>query len=225
MPCSAQAGQIKRAMDKTLIEKYYKRNHLHRIGDQGPDDGVAIVPYCVMDIGYQFYTQDILPLDLHRGAKLARSRWAASQKAFMQELSSCYTPDEYESFLDLMDELTELTAKDVLVMRVQGMNCLSGHFDFEQQKVLSSALVSNYLALLSQNIWRITHTNADGSKNIENRNINGVQQWSREFSRHYMIDCGCSPDFVVADALVEQLDKSVDIVKRKVCKWIRDAML
>ena len=198
--------------------------HLHRTDGTDQDDGIAIVPYILVDISYQFYASDILPLQLRHEAKRARTKWADSQHRCMRELSSCYTPDEYGEFLDLMDELAEFVSNDLVVLRVQGMNCVAEHFQFEQQKIISSVLVSNYVALLAQEIWTATHTNARGDKAVENANINGIMQWSKEFSREY-INQFDRADFTVPDEKVEQLNVAVKVFVRKVAKWVKERMM
>lgn len=207
-----------------LIQKYYALNHLHRIDGTDQEDGIAVAPYILVDISYQYFSRDILPLALSHEAKLVRTRWAQSNKAFISELSSCFSPDEYEEFLDLMDNLGGIVNNDLLVLQVQGMNCVSDHFSFEHQKIISSALVSNYVALLAQNIWNLTHTSARGTKHIDNRNLNGILQWSREFSRAYMNQLDRA-DFIVPDDKVEALDKAVAAFKRKVIAWIKSNLL
>lgn len=211
-------------LDHRLIEKYYRMNHLHRVDGSDQEDGISIVPFMLVDISYQYYMSGVHPVGLRMGAKRARSRWHSSQQAFMREFSSCFTPEEYSGFLDAMDELAEAVSNDLTVLQVQAMNCVSQYFDFEQQKIISSALVSNYVALLAQNIWKLTHTVADGSKHIENKNLNGILKWSRDFSEAYMNQIS-SAYFDVLPQHVEALDTAVAVLKRKVLAWVKANIL
>lgn len=98
---------------KELIQKYYDRYALVRTDTSGESDNMALVPYFIMSVSYECYTDYVRKYNASFGEQYAKTKWTNSQNRFMLELSECYTAEEYELFLEEMQHLRELLDHDL----------------------------------------------------------------------------------------------------------------
>lgn len=200
-------------MRQELVQKYVDYHHLHYIKGSSADMSV-LMPYLIMDVGYQYYCHDILPMKLKREIKLARRKWSDCYLAFNKELTAPYDNDELIEVTDLIDAMHDTLGNDLMILQVAAMRVFEKDFDFNQQKILSSIFMTNKLAVIAQNTWRVMFRK-------ENNNLNGVMEWSREFSDYYMRSLG-KTECLVSEDSVKELTKCANILIDKIVKWLTE---
>ena len=199
---------------REMTEKYMAANNL-RIVKGGTDDIAILMPYFLMDAGYQYYCKVVKPLKLAQEAKRARSRWAAAYLAFNRRLTNSFLdPAERCEVTDLMDEFEEAIANDLLITQVAGMTCFQDEFNFEQQKILSAIMMTNILAVCAQTMWRTLYYGR------ESVSINGVLQWSKTTADYYMGGLGLRT-CLVKQSRVDHLNKCNETLCNKIILWIK----
>ena len=194
-----------------LIQKYADFHHL-RFLKGGPEDISVLMPYLIMDVGYQYYCHDIQTLKVEQGTKRAKGKWRDSYLAFNRTLIAPYNTDERIEINDMMDAMHDALANDLMILQVSAMNVFQKEFNFNQQKILSSVFMTNRLALIAQNTWRTMFRH-------DNNNINGVLEWSLSFSDNYMRSFGKN-ECKVEEKDVKELKKCSDILVNKLTDWL-----
>lgn len=194
-----------------LVDKYIQKNGLFFI--RGNHDDISVLmPYFIMDVGYQYYCHYVQPLKLTHDIKKARSQWRDAYLSFNRRFTSSYTNDENIEIGELMDEMHDFLANYLMIMQVAAMRLFEREFTFEQQKVLSAAFMTNKLAVVSQRTWRQMYRK-------DNPFLDGVMQRSMEFSDWYMYNLGHS-EYAVEEKKVKELLKCCDIVIDKIAEWL-----
>lgn len=196
-----------------LVQKYVDYHHLRYVRGSSEDLSV-LMPYLIMDCGYQYYQHDILPMKVRFDLKRTRQMWSDSYTSFNEGIFAPYDDDESIEITDMMDAMHNAVANDLMILQVSAMRLFEKDFTFKEQQILSSVFMTNKLAVIAQNTWHAMHRK-------ENHDINGVMEWSREFSDWYMRSLG-KTECKVEEKKVKELTKCADILIDKIARWLKE---
>lgn len=197
-----------------MVRLYIERNGYRYTKKPGEESLAPLMPYFIMDIGYQYYCKDILTMKVRHQLKQQKERWSESYLTFNDTFVNTYTNDELIEVGDLIDQLHQYIGNYLTIAQVSGMKVFEKEFDFNQQKILSSILMTNKLAVIAQHTWRAMWKR-------DNHDINGVMEWSLGFSDWYMKSLGknkCNVTEEACNTLVISVNNLID----RMTKWLQN---
>lgn len=199
---------------RELTEKYLKAHGLRLLvgadGDLSP-----ILPFLILDVQYQIFDKNIRPLKVRFEAKRIKKEWENHYRAFNRDFFECYTVDEADEIIDMMDRLEAYIHNEVEFVKISVMGCMRD-FDLEAQVVLASAMVCNILCQTAQVVWGHCYKDKNycDKKNPEikamtscsYRFMNAVYKNTRE------VDCNDSTD----------VNNCVNALCRKIVRFLKE---
>lgn len=204
--------------NKELVVKFLDYYNLRQVKGSPMTDKelLPLVPYLFADAGQTFYIKYFKDIETSHLMQKHRKRWQESYSEFMHTLFRPFGDNENDTIIDKMDDFEASLSNDLMITQVAYMNCVQDTVPFEQQKIVSAALMCNVLAQLAEVVWQDVYQRFPGNAYT---NLHGIRVHAREFTRNYLAYIG-SPNAPVPVDKQDKLEEAVEVLTNKIVKWL-----
>lgn len=207
-----EAGGIKNV---ELIRAYMKHERktyvTNRAGDLTP-----LLPFFVLDVAYQIYQREVLPLQCTQNAQRWKKEWGRVYGLLNRSFFAAFDDDQRDAIIDRMDDLSEYVsgAVDNVLEKVRAF--LRTNTPEEKIPVVASCLVCNVLAQTAAIAWEQIYTDRKG-RPMKNPYIERVASASSNFLNSYSRPQGrirCNDD--------KEVDDSATKLQARIIGWLKE---
>lgn len=198
-----------------LVDPYLKSLGVSRKKDCGTVE--VVLPYIIMDVEYQMYCKVIRPLECKYLLSASKKEWAQAYNKFNQPFFKAYRnyKNEEDVIISLMDSMGSYIERDILVAKISVMNVLMDNgYHPDVQDVIATCYVCDALAKAA--LVQIERTFGITPKcDSLRRNLKAISHHSILFGKEYV-----GGQVVITDKREEAIEKSFDVLVRKIVKWV-----
>lgn len=201
--------------------------------EKGDKAIVLLMPWVMMNVAYEYYCRDILPLKLTQKTKLYRKQWKEAYDKFNSWLFDCFDNDMQDAFCDKMDEFKKFMYQDIVQLQSKMIRCLPQNASAENKQIVSAALLSNRIARVSYDMFSACYSGVvkrtltinnkkDCVKSIHpatNSGLAGVLSYTTAFAREFVKNDNNYSTEVSVEAQ-EDMYKSLDSFRVRCFKFI-----
>lgn len=185
---------------------------------------ILLLPFVMMDVAYECFRKDIKPLELQHKAKQYRKNWGEAYTRFNRHFFDTLDPDMQDAFCDKMDSFKRYMYLDIVQLQAKMIRCLPEKLDKHYKQVVASAMLSNRIARIAQDIWGACYK-VNGDFPSQNSGLNGCLTWSRAFAKEYTKDVAEVFNAIVPDANEQELWKGLDSFRQKCFDYVQYDMM
>lgn len=199
--------------NKELVNTYLEHQGFKKI-EGGDDDFSPLLPFLMLDLMYQMWSKTIKPINCKFEMKRYKKAWIENYNAFNTQFFRCFTQEQQDAIIEKMDDFEEYVQNNLMIAKVQLMNCLSFE-TFERQEVLATCLLCSILAQASHIIWGRVYKDAR-QRDTENLYIRGIETNINGFMNLYY---GKGKPHVKPDES-KPVSDAVDALCKKTISWL-----
>lgn len=200
--------------NKEIIEAFIRKFGTLKKGES--DNVLLILPYMVMNLVYTLYQDYIRGVKCHHMLQKYRTIWVNEYTTLNNRFLRAFDEDQVDAVIDMMDEMEEYMAKDLMVARIAVMNVFPDE-DLEMQEILSAVILANALTQCAQLYWSNSFVDKSGRR-LRHPGLDKIERATKEFASHLprknMSRVNLN-DF-------KDVEKSVKIVQRRLIQWVID---
>lgn len=168
-------------MDRKEIAKIYiERMGLIPVCGEGFE---PVMPFIMMDVVYQTFKEEIMPLEAKNRLKMIRQRWDKNYRHFNHEFFRAFNKDEAVAVTDMMDEFEEYIANDLMIVKSTVMGCFDD-LDFERKKVIGATMLCNIITQSANLLWHMVYRDSHG-RAIKNPHLSAIEKSTHDFANEY----------------------------------------
>ena len=200
--------------ERDLTERWLNHIHFH-FSKRGTrrDELAPIMPFIVLDIYYSYYNKGLQPENFRHEQKRQMRRASEAYNRLNQQFFACFSPDERDAVIDLMDSLEESAKTQITVAEVSAWNVFKHH---KEADLLVNAFMCNLLAKAAQTIWEVVYRDQWGGV-LPNKDINTILSATKAFAATIE-----SVDATVDPKATETLLRAQDALGRKLVRWMEE---
>jgi hypothetical protein len=181
-------------------------------------DLTPLLPFFVLDVAYQIYTHDILPLRCSHQAQRWRTEWGRNYGLMNRRFFASFNDEQKDAVIDRMDDLESFIEESVLSAREVVRDFLLREDACPEEMVgpVSACLISNILIQSASIIWEQVYTDPHGRPR-KNQYIETIARASSRFLNSWLKpdrDIRCNDDKGVDDSAVRMQSRLVAWLKQ-----------
>lgn len=181
---------------------------------------ILLLPFVMMDVAYECYRKDIMPLELHNKSKQYRKNWSESYTKFNRHFLDTLDPDMTDAFCDKMDSFRRYMYLDILQLQAKMFRCLPDGLNKDIKQVVASAMLCNRISRIAADIWSACYK-VNGDIPSQNNGLNGCLTWSRAFAKEYTKSVAETFNAGISVGVEQELYKGIDSFRQKCFDFVQ----
>lgn len=178
--------------NRELVDAYIKFRGFHRLNGDGNDIS-CLVPLILLDMHLQLYDTSISKIPCRHETQRARTRWRECYNKFNRGSFLAFNREYKNQVIDLMDDLTDFTANNVMFLRVAVMDVFKDQASLEDQDRIADIVICNTFAQIAVSWWgstfkRVSPFNSREYLPEHNGFLEGMARRSKEFLNGFIND-------------------------------------
>lgn len=183
-----------------------------------------IMPYLLADIMYQLFDEGVNSIQLKHRVRQMSKMWKQRYKHFNKPVFYYFKESEYIELTDLMDDLYDKLANEIIMLRSKIMLVLTGIDSFEHKQAISTLILCHIFAQYAncsyQNVfYKITHKSfGDIEEPESNPDLCYLRDLSYKMAMEYI------KQIPGGELELNNVDMSsmFSVIAKKIYKWLEE---